>query len=170
MESVAGCCLSVCAAAWQRACGSRVCQLAEHASDKLVARDLVVALLVGPGPDMGDEGLPQAPICPYPQGHGVVAARSIPPDPRTTLVLGRLIHVTTSSSASISLGCSCAVHCGPGVHDGDIANAPLALKKRRADLCVLPLMIEHLRGLGCGAREVWAPWSMARLPGAACGA
>jgi hypothetical protein len=140
-------------------------RLAEHARDELAARESVVALLGGTGPDVVDElpeGLPQAPIGLYRQGHEVVAARSIPP------VLGRLLRFTTGSSASISLSCGCAVRYGTGVDDGDVATAHPP--RRRAGRNVLPLVVEHSRGLGCGARGVWAPWLMARLPGAACGA
>jgi hypothetical protein len=42
----------------------------------VVALECVVGLLGGTGPDVGDElheGLPQAPICLYHQGHEVVA-------------------------------------------------------------------------------------------------
>jgi hypothetical protein len=85
----------------------------------------VIALLGGAGPDIGDqlhEGLPQALIWLYRQGHEVAAARSITP------VLGRLVRVTMGSSASICLGCGHTVHCGPRADDGDVANALLALQ------------------------------------------
>jgi hypothetical protein len=75
----------------------------------------------------------------------VVAARSIPP------VLGRLLHVTAGSGASVSLGCGRAGGCGPGVDDGNVAD-PL-LPRVCGCVCVQRVLLLWAVGVNADRRQ-----------------
>jgi hypothetical protein len=100
-------------------------QFAQHARNKLLAREHIVAVLASPGQYVGrqvHEGPTKAAAGLQCEGHKLGAARSVP------LILGRFVRIPPSSAATAGHSSGHAVCGRPLVDDGNVTHTLLPLE------------------------------------------